>query len=179
MLELKLILFDYRLLQHHKHRPTTTELFEIITKLDSESHSKGEDEHHNDTAELPKNECNAVECEENMTNQSKGPSSASHLSASFEQISVSMKVASSKTSITTNNGENGTNTAEKEIELERVNDSFDADAMGDDNDSILASIASIDDKDKLIQFLTHKLVEKNRRESEMSQEIERLRNLLK
>lgn len=87
-----------------------------------------------------------------------------------------MQQTSLSTKITTNEKIDGSAT---ETDKENANDSFDADATGDDNDSILASVATIDDKDKLIEFLTNKLMEQNRRENEMSQEIERLRNLLK
>lgn len=79
---------------------------------------------------------------------------------------------------TTNNKKTTKNNNNDETR-EYVSESSDADATRDNNDSILASVASIDDKDKLIEFLTNKLLEKDRKETELSQEIERLRNLLK
>lgn len=119
----------------------------------------------------------------NGIHQTKTTESISNLSticqtttvtACIEEVSLSVNVTSNEKIINNNIDNDKTN-----ANGENVNESFDADATGDDNDSILASVASIDDKDKLIEFLTNKLMEKNRKESEMSHEIERLRNLLK
>lgn len=46
-------------------------------------------------------------------------------------------------------------------------------------DSIMDTISKINDKDKLIEFLQNELIEKNRREEELSLEIEKLKSLLK
>lgn len=49
----------------------------------------------------------------------------------------------------------------------------------DTKDALMETIAAIPDKDKLIEFLQNKLLEKSRREEEMSLEIDRLKSLLK
>lgn len=166
-----------RLLQPHKNRPTTTELCEIVSKLHS---SNGHiDVHPTEAQNQSENIDTEGRKDEIKTTESESNSSATYdtttIIESIQQVSVSMG-ATANEKIEHNQNKNNENSTDRE----NVHESFDADATGDDNnDSILASVASIDDKDKLIEFLTNKLMEKNRKESEMSQEIERLRNLLK
>lgn len=166
-------LFSYRLLQHHKKRPSTTELCEIASRIYSGMEDFSEAFGHIKEQNQP--EIKTSETDRNTTTTYE----TTTVSASFQQVSLSVTVASNETIHTSNININNNNNDEISADKENVNGSFDADATGDENDSILASVASIDDKDKLIEFLTNKLMEKNRKESEMSQEIERLRNLLK
>lgn len=74
------------------------------------------------------------------------------------------------------------------IEMEQINlnnqiqsiDVIESDKIScNSNDSIVEKISTIDDKDKLIEFLQSQLFEKCKRESELSLEVERLKNLLK
>lgn len=168
-----------RLLQPHKNRPSTTELCEIVTKMQSKLQSsnghvdnhpiEAQNEHTNINSGEDKHEITTTEPESN----SSATFDTTTIIESIQQVSVSMTATVNEKNINNQNDEHSAS-------RENLPESFDADATGDDNnDSILASVASIDDKDKLIEFLTNKLVEKNRKECEMSQEIERLRNLLK
>lgn len=166
-------LFFFRLLQPHKKRPSTTELCEIVTRIHSGIEDFNEDFRHIEKENQP--EIKTAETDTNTITTYE----TTTVSASFQQVSLSVTVASNETINTSNININNNNNDEISADKENVNGSFDADVTGDENDSILASVASIDDKDKLIEFLTNKLMEKNRKESEMSQEIERLRNLLK
>lgn len=175
-------LISRRLLQPHKNRPSTTELCEIVSKMQSKLQSsngqvdihlvRAQNEHANINSGEEKHEMNTTEPESNPS----ATYDTTTIIESIQQVSESMTATVNEKINDSHNNQNDEHSANRG----NLPDSFDADATGDDNnDSILASVASIDDKDKLIEFLTNKLVEKNRKESEMSQEIERLRNLLK
>lgn len=151
----------YRLLQNHKTRPNASDVCGFVAKFNT---NNGND------VDLPKNDNN--QRERIVIKATETWSSATSTISHTETKTIEQNVQRISLNSNVTSAQNASDTSSPISNVSRTaqcNESSAANATKD-NESVLASLAASDDKDKIIEYLRKQLIEKDL-------EIEKLRKL--
>lgn len=151
-----------RLLQNHTKRPDAIETFELLSELklwNGYNGSKNEDFLHNDDLQNQLTQVTELLNQLKMQVSSSQPIHTNESSDDSRTDIPSVSIQHNVSEMVSYSGTNDKSSALKSLEFDFLHEN--------------------DDKDKQIEILSNKLIESDKRASEMKEEIERLRDLIK